>query len=89
MASKSVSIASVVGISSVLGTSVFAASAPANALTSSQRSQAAQVARQTENINTTAGYVNVSSATFAQHGLNPVQIAYVKKPYTNMIFIMG
>ncbi len=58
---------------------MFAASAPANALTSSQKSQAAQVARQTENINTTSGYVNVTSATLAQHGLDPAHIAYVKK----------
>ncbi len=60
-----------------------------SSLTAAQRTQAAQVARQTENINTASGYVNVSSATLAQHGLDPAQIAYVKKPYSNMIFIMG
>ena len=76
--SKSVSIASIVGIGSVLGTSVLAASAPTNALTSSQKSQAAQFARYTEHINTTSGYVSVSASTLTQHGLNLAQVAYVE-----------
>ena len=48
-------------------------------LTSAQKSQAARVARQTEHINTTSGYVSVSSTALAEHGLNSRQIAYVQE----------
>ena len=51
-----------------------------SSLTAAQRTQATQVARQTEQINTTTGYVHVSPTILAHHGLDSaqMQIAYVE-----------
>ena len=57
---------------------VFAQSLPRPPLTTTQKTQAAQVARNTEHINTTNGYVSVSSAVLTQRGLSPQQISYVE-----------
>ncbi len=50
----------------------------APSLTTAQKAQAAQVARQTEHVNTTTGYVSVSSATLAQRRLSPDEISYIE-----------
>ncbi|MCY0909768.1 MAG: hypothetical protein OWR62_15435 [Sulfobacillus thermotolerans] len=73
-------LASIAFIGSPLFTSspVLAQTSPVSrpALTATQRAQAAQVARQTEQINTTTGYVRVSPTILAHHGLDSAQIAY-------------
>lgn len=48
-----------------------------SSLTAAQRTQAAQVARMTEHVNTHNGYVSVNTTALAQHGLSPSQVAYV------------
>lgn len=47
-------------------------------LTAAQRTQAAQVARTTEDVNTHTGYVSVSPTALAQQGLSASQVAYVE-----------
>lgn len=47
-------------------------------LSTAQKTQAAQVARETENINTSNGYVSVSASVLEQHGLSPQQVSYVE-----------
>lgn len=47
-------------------------------LTAAQKSQAAQVARETENIDTANGYVSVSPNVLVQHGLSGQQTHYVE-----------
>lgn len=50
----------------------------ANGLTTAEQAQAAQVARATEHINTTTGYVSVSTTALRDDGLTPSQVAYVE-----------
>jgi len=49
-----------------------------NELTAAEQAQAAQVARRTEQINTTTGYVSVSTTALSNEGLPPSQVAYVE-----------
>ncbi|MDA8195232.1 MAG: hypothetical protein M0Z53_14755 [Thermaerobacter sp.] len=62
----------------LIGSVAYAEStAPSPALTSAQKAQAARVARKTEHINPTNGYVSVGTSVLAQHGLSTQQIGYV------------
>jgi len=50
----------------------------ANGLTAAEQAQAAKIAQATEHINTTTGYVSVSTTALRDDGLAPSQVAYVE-----------
>jgi len=69
---------SVLSLAPVQAATIPSGPSAANGLTAAEQAQAAQVARATEQINTTTGYVSVSTTALSDDGLTPSQVAYVE-----------